>query len=73
MSILLDNWLFLLIIALCIGMHFFHGHGHGDGNGTMNGAGDEIRSRRQPYTNRRTGRRSRTRFRAEWSRRRQGL
>ena len=29
-SILFENWFFLLVLLLCIGMHFFgHGHGHG--------------------------------------------
>jgi len=30
-----ENWFFILILLLCIGMHFFHGHGghgaHGEG------------------------------------------
>jgi len=33
MNILLENWFFLLIIVLCVGMHFFHGHGHGHSSG----------------------------------------
>lgn len=32
---LTENWFFLLIILLCIGIHFFgHGHGHGHGRHT---------------------------------------
>lgn len=34
MDSLLENWFFLLVLFLCVGMHFFgHGHGHGHGHG----------------------------------------
>lgn len=44
MSILFENWFFLLIIVLCIGMHFFHGHGHGHGHHADDGdaAGEQA-------------------------------
>ncbi|MCB1055895.1 MAG: DUF2933 domain-containing protein [Acidobacteria bacterium] len=43
MSILFENWFFLLVLLLCIGMHFFgHGHGgreHGEPESRTSGSG----------------------------------
>lgn len=49
MRVLLENWFFLLILLLCIGMHVFgHGHGHGrghEGHAPDDGAGPQ----REPH------------------------
>ncbi|NOZ94622.1 MAG: DUF2933 domain-containing protein, partial [Acidobacteria bacterium] len=44
MNILLENWFFLLIVAVCVGMHFFHGHGHGHGGSTNTADGTDEAS-----------------------------
>ncbi len=41
MQALADNWFFLALILVCIGMHMFgHGHKEGANNRTHGGQGD---------------------------------
>ena len=50
---LLENWFFLLILLLCIGMHVFgHGHGHGHGHGRGHGDHDPEKATPRPEPHR---------------------
>ena len=51
MRVLLENWFFLLIVLICIGMHVFgHGHGHGHGRGHGGNAPDGGKGpQREPH------------------------